>query len=258
MAKRVVLDPGHGGNDPGAIGFGYKESNITLSIAKQVRDILKNNGVEIKMTRESDIDVSLGGRCTIEKNFGADCFVSIHCNAFNTQAKGLEVYTYKNAGNSYRLGQAVYNNIKNAGLYTVERGIKGSPVWYVVKNTNSPAILIETAFIDNTEDIELLKNRQADFARAIARGILEYLGLNYVESKPQAPKVEAPQEVKKYGVVTAKGGLNVRDGRGTSYLILGTLPYNSKVRLGAKVGNWWNIYFSDHGGWVCADYIREV
>ena len=93
MVKKVVIDAGHGGSDPGAIGVdNYNEKDATLSISKKVVELLKKQGLEVKLTRDSDKYISLQERCNIANNYGADCFVAIHCNAFNGKAKGLESF----------------------------------------------------------------------------------------------------------------------------------------------------------------------
>ncbi|MBM3244898.1 MAG: N-acetylmuramoyl-L-alanine amidase, partial [Candidatus Omnitrophica bacterium] len=92
--KKVVIDAGHGGNDPGAIGrTGLREKDVNLDIAKRLSKLLRDEGVEVVMTRSSDVFVSLGRRCSIANNANADLFISIHANANPVRSlNGLEIY----------------------------------------------------------------------------------------------------------------------------------------------------------------------
>src|SRR3712207_2216835 len=192
MSKLVVIDAGHGGQDSGAVGVnGLRESDKVLSIAKGVKSRLEAAGVTVIMTRNSDAFVSLRGRCAIENSYSANCFVSIHCNSFTPSSHGHEVYCYPSSANSNKLANLVYREVIDAGLYTAKRGVKDGSKLAVVHGTASPAILVETAFIDNQEDYKLLMNNEDDFAAAIAKGICNYLGVSMVSrslSKP-APAV---------------------------------------------------------------------
>ena len=97
MAFKVYIDPGHGGNDSGAVGVrNVLEKDIALEVSKKITDILRNRGLEVKMSRTNDTFKSLSYRTTDANNWGADAFVSIHCNsAKRKDAKGLETFCYK-------------------------------------------------------------------------------------------------------------------------------------------------------------------
>ncbi len=95
MAKKVFIDPGHGGTDSGAVGVNnLYEKNVNLAVAKEVGKLLEMNGIEVKLSRTTDITVSLESRTNSANSWKADCFVSIHCNAFDGKAKGLETFAY--------------------------------------------------------------------------------------------------------------------------------------------------------------------
>lgn len=175
--KKVYIDSGHGGTDSGAVGVrNVLEKNIVLSVGKKVEAKLKNCGVEVRMSRATDIFKTLEYRSSDANNWGADCFVSIHCNSFNQVAKGIETYCYKF---KYRkLADCVHAEMVNAKLYTLNRGVKEGNL-HVVRETNMPACLVELGFIDNVEDIKLLENKQEEFATAIAKGICKFLGVEY-------------------------------------------------------------------------------
>lgn len=175
--KKVYIDPGHGGTDSGAVGVrNVLEKNIVLEVAKKVASKLRNCSIEVKMSRTDDTFKTLNYRSSDANNWGADCFVSIHCNSFNETAKGIETYCYKF---KYRkLADCVHTEMVNAKLYTLNRGVKEGNL-HVVRETNMPACLVELGFIDNVEDIKLLENKQEEFANAIAKGICKFLGVEY-------------------------------------------------------------------------------
>ena len=172
---KVFLNPGHAPNgnpDPGAVNsaLDLRECDIAKTIADLVEGYLNAAGVQVVGNLQSD---SLGEITDTANASGADIFVSIHCNAFNACARGTEVEVYPSSTEGRKLAECVQNQIVTS-LGTVDRGIKDRPNLYVLKHTDMPAVLVETAFIDNGEDAELLIKRQDEFARAIARGITDY------------------------------------------------------------------------------------
>ncbi|MGB9825558.1 MAG: N-acetylmuramoyl-L-alanine amidase [Desulfofundulus sp.] len=186
---RVVLDPGHGGYDPGAIGpVGLKEKDVTLAVALKVARELRRAGVEVILTRESDsvpwpanVTQDLAARCEIANNAGAAPFVSIHCNsASDPSACGTETYCYKPSGESEALARAVQEELV-AAVGRPNRGIKTAN-YYVLRRTNMPAVLTELAFISNPQEEQLLASDaiRETCAVAIARGIGKIIGVQIV------------------------------------------------------------------------------
>ena len=177
LVKKVVIDAGHGGSDPGAIGVdNYNEKDATLSISKKVSELLKKQGVEVKLTRDSDKYLSLQERCNIANNSEADCFVSIHCNAFNGNAKGLESFSLNSETSD--LATCVLEEMLNERTYTLNRGVKFAN-YYVLKNTKMRACLVEIGFIDNTEDYKIIREKENEIALGIAKGICKHLKVEY-------------------------------------------------------------------------------
>lgn len=176
---KIVLDAGHGGSDPGAIGpTGVQEKKVALAITLKVGNILVKNGVETIYTRKTDTTLSLQERTVISNKANPDYFLSIHANAFtNPTASGIETWYFAGSADGQKLAEAVQAElIKETGKY--DRGIKTSSGFYVLKNTNSAAILVETSFISNPAE-EILLNSDAyqnKLARAISTGILKCLG----------------------------------------------------------------------------------
>lgn len=178
MAKKIFIDPGHGGNDPGACGQGLQEKVVNLNVAKRVERHLKRHGVTVIMSRTGDTNPYLTQRSSAANSNNVDASISIHCNAFNSSVSGVETFTYGTKSNELRLANCVHNKIISAGLYSTNRGIKQGNL-HMVRECKMPAILVELAFIDNAKDAQLLKNKQEEFAIAIAKGILEYVGVTW-------------------------------------------------------------------------------
>lgn len=166
---KIYINPGHSvdGEDHGACAFGLREADIALNIGKRVAAYLQTAGYFVK-TFQYD---GLQAICDDANAFKADLFVSIHCNAANGSAQGTETYSSGGA-KSTRLAELIQKQLTNS-LPVVNRGVKTAG-FYVLKHTEAPAVLVETAFIDNASDAKLLTERAEDFARAIARGITDY------------------------------------------------------------------------------------
>lgn len=177
---KVVLDPGHGGYDSGAVGpTGKYEKDVTLAITLKVGQILKDNGIEVVYTRDSDkvswpsnVSEDLKKRVQIAKDANAQYFVSIHANSATPAANGTETFYYESNAGGKKLAQEIQNKlISVTGLNN--RGIKTAN-FYVIKNLDIPAALVEVAFISNPTEEKLLTNIdfQNKAAGAIAEGII--------------------------------------------------------------------------------------
>ncbi|MBD2360007.1 N-acetylmuramoyl-L-alanine amidase [Anabaena minutissima FACHB-250] len=172
----VLIDPGHGGKDPGAIGIGgLREKDVILPISQRIAQVLQQNGVQVVMTRNSDNFVSLPGRVQMAERVGADVFVSIHANAIGggrTDVNGLETYYYDSG---LGLARAVHNSIRQ-GVNVRDRGVRRAR-FFVLRKSSMPSILVETGFLTGREDSAKLRSTafQNQMADAIARGILQYL-----------------------------------------------------------------------------------
>ncbi|MCL6479559.1 MAG: N-acetylmuramoyl-L-alanine amidase [Peptococcaceae bacterium] len=189
---KIADDAGHGGRDSGAIGpTGVKEKNITLSVAKQVADILKHI-VDVRLTREDDRelgptkDADLQARVNVANNWNADIFVSIHCNsADDKSAHGCEVWTTPGQTQADILAESIIEAMETAlpeltfrKDYTDGDSDKEAK-FAVLTRTKMPAVLIELAFISNPTEEALLESPafQARAAIAIAKGIANFLGV---------------------------------------------------------------------------------
>ena len=180
--KKVCIDAGHGGTDPGAVGpNGTKEKDVALQIALLVRDALQRCGIEVMHTRDTDKYMSLSERAAIANKAGADAFVSVHCNsATNAAAKGAETYAFSKQSKGYQLAEDIQKLLVRA-TELADRGVKTAN-FAVLRETGMAAALVELGFISNVEDEKLLINKswQKKSAEAIAKGIVQYLGMAWV------------------------------------------------------------------------------
>lgn len=187
---KVCIDAGHGGKDPGAVSGNTKEKDIALSISKKIRDYLVKYGISVSLTRELDVFDNVNVKAEKGNKSNADLFVSIHCNsAGNTGANGAEVLVYNNAGENKKAAESILNAII-ADLGLKNRGVKVRPDLAVLRETKMTAVLVETGFISNAGDRKLLLEKQAEFAKSIGRGILEYFGVKIDEKKGENKLVE--------------------------------------------------------------------
>ncbi|MGF1600886.1 MAG: N-acetylmuramoyl-L-alanine amidase [Thermosynechococcaceae cyanobacterium] len=179
----VIIDPGHGGKDPGAIGIGgLRETDVVLDISKQVTSILQQSGVAVRMTRNNETFVSLQGRVDYAEQARADLFVSIHANAISMSrpdVNGLETYHAPGA----RAGSVLARTIHNTILRNISMGSRGvrAARFYVIRKSSMPAVLVETGFLTGRDDNPRLQNPawRSRMAQSIAQGILNYLAGRY-------------------------------------------------------------------------------
>ncbi|HEX68362.1 MAG TPA: N-acetylmuramoyl-L-alanine amidase [bacterium] len=213
--RKVVIDPGHGGKDPGAIGWGgIKEKDIVLKVALYLRNFLAQEGLEVYLTRRSDVFVPLKKRVEFANKIGADLFISIHCNSsLSRRACGFETYYLSEALDDHARAVARVENsvvkLENpvekwkltiledlsllefrkesillaqllqekldACLPTPNRGVK-SALFYVLKGVHAPAVLVEIGFISNPWEARMLRKSyfQREIARCISEGIVKF------------------------------------------------------------------------------------
>lgn len=172
----VIIDPGHGGKDSGAVGLGgLREKDIILSIGRRIGGILQQNGIQVVMTRDSDYFVTLPGRVQLAERANADVFVSIHANAVGpgrSDVSGLETYYYDSG---LGLARTVHNSILQS-VNVKDRRVRRAR-FFVLRKSSMPSILVETGYLTGREDNAKLRTLayQNQMAEAIARGILQYL-----------------------------------------------------------------------------------
>jgi N-acetylmuramoyl-L-alanine amidase len=219
----VVLDPGHGGSDPGAVSpSGQMEKSLALDIARRVSDILRANNISVELTRDSDKDLQLGYRPRIAQNRAADIFVSIHLNAADNRAAcGIETFRLTAPGfpsvedaSEAQFDSASYNGNGCNGANTIlgyhiqkallnvtgrpDRGLRHAR-FAVLKDAACPAVLVECGFLSNSEEERLLASPEyrAKLALGIADGIMRYsaaIGRAQLLEQPVAVSLPASEK----------------------------------------------------------------
>ena len=207
----VVLDPGHGGHDKGAASIYELEKNFSLDIARGVRNELQKAGIQVIMTRNSDVFIELQNRAAIANAKPNAIFVSLHFNAGagNNAATGLEIYCVtprgspsteyedlrvrdmvQESGNanelaSFTLANAIYHSMQGS-LNMFDRGVKRAR-FAVLRLTKVPAVLVEGGFLTNPTDAKLIASKpwREQYAKSIATGILEYKKLAESKTPPR-------------------------------------------------------------------------
>jgi len=179
----VCIDPGHGGKDPGAVdGVGQgdalytEEKDINLQVAMKLYRRLIAEGARATLTRASDWYPSLAQRCQIANNFGADIFISIHCNAaVNEKASGVETLFAQGSRNGKRLAELVQQEVVGA-TKAANRGVVERDDLAVLKGTKMPAVLVELGFITNPQEEAKLNDPayQDRLVDALVRAIIRY------------------------------------------------------------------------------------
>ena len=178
--KKVVIDPGHGGVDSGAVGVtGLKEKEVTLEVGERLKKMLEDAGAVVIMTRSGDQSVSNINRIKMANDAEADVYLSIHANAYsNPDSNGTETfYCSKNSNRdaSKYLAQQLQRELI-AELDLRDRGVK-TRSFYVLKETEMPSALVELAFLSNEKEEELLRKPETRVgaAEALFRGLEAYL-----------------------------------------------------------------------------------
>ncbi len=177
---KVTVNGGpYPGRDSGAVGYtGLQEADVTCDMMKRVASYLRAVSCEVLEAQENVLS-----KITDASNeFAADLFVSIHCNAAtNLDAQGTETFCYTEGGDSEKLAACIQEQIVSS-LGTVDRGVKTGN-FYVLRLTDCPAVLVETAFMSNQEEEKRLADDETrdQFSAAIARGITDYWSMIYMK-----------------------------------------------------------------------------
>jgi N-acetylmuramoyl-L-alanine amidase len=189
-APLVILDAGHGGHDGGAVAGGLIEKNLSLTLARQLRDQLHELGLRVKMTRDRDVFIELEERSQIAEKAKAALFVSLHLNTSDADSvQGIETYYAEQKSLSARRSHGSSHG-QNAsewlarsvqmqaclGSKAEDRGIKAKN-YAVVTHTPCPAVLVECGFLTHAGEVAKLKRReyQAALVQGIAKGVVEFI-----------------------------------------------------------------------------------
>ena len=188
---KVFINPGHDIKyDSGAVHYDtngnvdLRECDVAAKIGTAVQKYLEAAGCESYLMQSDNLAPTPAGRSDYDdrqgmtvtetaNEWGADIFVSIHCNAASGAARGTEVECYNRMSNGGNLAQCIQSQLINS-IDTIDRGVKEMTDLLVLRYTDMPAVLVETAFIDNDDDMLVLVEHWDDIARAIARGVTDY------------------------------------------------------------------------------------
>ena len=188
--KTVVIDAGHGGEDPGKVGVGnILEKDINLEIAKLVEKQLRKAGYQVVMTRTDDTMLvsdgcgskkseDLKNRCRMINESGARCAVSIHQNSYSDAAiKGAQVFYFEHSAEGKQLAETLQASLVEGLDPENHRQAKGNVTYYLLKKTEIPIVIVECGFLSNREEAALLEEKayQEKVAKAVCDGITEYL-----------------------------------------------------------------------------------
>lgn len=239
MSVIIGLDAGHGLNTPGKqTPDGIKEWTLNDKVRDKVAAFLSEYDCEIIHTDNGEgvTDESLSARTNTYLKAGVDCFVSIHHNAYTGKwntATGVEVFTDKNPTDAdTRLAKCIYERlVKYTGLKG--RGIKKEN-WWVINQNKIPAVLVEGGFMDGSNDYKVITSDvgQTSYAKAVAEGIVEFLGLKKkttVTTPVEAPKTEKTSSVKKGDLVSIKENATYYNGKSVPAWVKSQKWYVSEV-----------------------------
>ena len=174
----VIIDPGHGGNEPGAINGNIFERDLTLAISLQVEKELKKKNIDYYMLRTTDTYMSLEDRVTTANDKACKLFISIHINSFQDSKQSGILTTYNpNSPIGKEIAEIMQSRISNIGMR--DRNIMPRPNLYVLRNTDMPSLLLEIGFMSNKKDLKLLTD--AKFQQKCAAQIV--LGIDDIVSK---------------------------------------------------------------------------
>lgn len=219
MQKRICIDPGHGGKDPGAIKGNRHEADDTLRLALAVRSKLIAQDIGVLMARTTDTYVDLNARCEAANDLNCDYYLSLHRNSGSTSSTGVETWIHsKSVDRVKRYGKLINDAAVNAtGLKN--RGVKlGTPAaksytdFGVNRLTDMPSALVEIGFISNDRDNAAFDKNLDKLATALTKALCEIVGVNYKaptaptpkpEQKPEQPKPSA--EIKPDDIVIVNG-----------------------------------------------------
>lgn len=225
MSKRVFIGVGHGGSDPGAVGY-VREAEANLVIALKMRDELMRHGVTVGMSRVMDEYDPLREEIAEALRFGADLAVDVHCNA--GKGDGFEVFrqTGENATESVKIAQAIEHHVISIGQES--RGVKtklnkaGADYFGFLRQIKAPAVIVEGFFVDSPDAFafDTVAEQQA-LGVAYARGVLDYLGIQWqAQQSEEILFADAVGELYKAGIINSP-----------AYWVRGTEYSTENVRL---------------------------
>ena len=180
----IIIDPGHGGLDAGKVGVnGKEEKEINLNISLKIQKLLKEQGVEVEMTRTEDERLGetqvedLKARVSLMNEKNPDLVISIHQNSYHEESvSGAQVFYYTDSAQSERAAEFIQEALKEADPENTKK-TKENSTYYILKRTEVPAVIVECGFLSNRREAEKLAGEeyQQELAAAVVKGTLRYL-----------------------------------------------------------------------------------
>ena len=259
---KIAMRRGHQrtGSDGCAVGI-LNEIDVAEDYYKRAMEKFRQLGHEVLDCTPPEANRSLSDSLYYGINkanaWGADIFISCHANKAYDSYNGVigcEGVYHRNSRKGKEYAANIEKQLSDIGFKS--RGAKVDIRGLAEMNkTSMPAVIVEPFFIEATEDVAIYRRVGGEgIANAIVEGITGEK-VNTPEESPQEPSNYDYSVKDKIGTVTASA-LNVRDGAGTEYKIIGQLVKGKKVRIGFALGDWYNVYFGDHGGWIHKNYIN--
>lgn len=256
MSKKVFIGVGHGGSDPGAVGY-IKEADVNLTMATACKEYLEANGVSVKMSRTKDENDPVSQEIKECNDFAPDLAVDVHNNAGG--GDGFEAIVSITGEVGTTLAKNIEAEVKAIGQNS--RGIKtrknssGKDYYGFIRSTKCPAVILEGVFVDNATDVKIADTvaEQKKFGVAYAKGILKTLGIT-----PVANVAPTSGEFK---VKVSRSDLWIRKGPGTNYdrtkYIKPSIYTITEVKSGKGSDKGWGRLKSG-AGWISLDYVTRV
>ncbi|MDO4553715.1 MAG: N-acetylmuramoyl-L-alanine amidase [Lachnospiraceae bacterium] len=254
MSKKIIcLDPGHGGKDSGAVGYGRQEKNDVLTLAKMVGKNLKPYAT-VKYTRTTDRYDSPSEKAAIANKYDADFLMSIHRNSAGKTANGYETLVYSNNGKKEKCASLLNSEMEKIGF--TNRGTKIGTDLSVLKRSDMPAVLTENGFISNAKDNAIFVSKMGLIADILALGCLTALGTTI-----------ASGSITKTGIyhkkVEAIKDCPIRTGRGKTNKKIGTLKIGDRIKVWYVLENtsgnlWGSVDYNNQTGYIYMGKVREV
>lgn len=240
---KVFISAGHGGKDPGGCANGFKEKDVNLLMATTCANYLKNAGVDVVLSRTCDEDDPVGDEVREANASGADIAISFHENI--GKGDGSESWYYSYCNKSKELAR--YMESASISLGQNSRGCKATTSLYFLTRTHMPAVLVESAFLDNAEDVKIIDTDTKVKALGVAYGVAICKFLNILTPPAIADRVNRDITIK------CKTEMNIRDGAGVEYNVVGKLDNKYKYTIvataTAKDGGTWGKLKSGIG-WI--------
>ena len=267
---RVFIGVGHGGTDPGAVGY-LVEKDVNLKMARACYDYLQARGIDTRISRTGDVTDKLVSKIDRCNAFAPDIALDIHNNAGG--GDGFEIFHSVVGGKGKELAQNIEKEVvkigqKSRGLKT-KKNVYGSDYFGFIRQTKCPAIICEGVFVDNKADAAKADTEEKcrAFGVAYAKGILATLGMNTEQNANEETKTPEQAAVKPeqaqadtYRVKVTASELNIRKDAGTANAIIGVIRDKGVYTIVAEKtvsGQKWGKLKSG-AGWICLEYTQKV